>query len=197
VPSYYFEMQGAFPGVGQTVVVQFGPSDLCFTRCEVAELADAQLVLTPFDALSGAGRQGDGARLIFTQGGQPNFVDAALMQEATSNRLVVVPERRREPRRSVDLRVGMTVVGEATPVSGQLRDLSLGGLGAYLSESLPAGLRAVVKISDDQNELVRVVGEVVGMSSLGPTGARNTHMRFVDIPNATRDRLEVVVAATE
>jgi hypothetical protein len=190
-------MLGASLAVGDIVVVQFGPSDAALTRCTVTEVSDNWIVLTPSDALSGSGAEGEPARLFWSRRpGQTTAIDVIVSDGTTASHVVLVPDRRREVRHSLDLRVGITVVGEAVPVRGRLRDLSLGGLRAHLDESLPSGLRGFVRISDYYNELLAVPGEIVGMSSTGPVGVRDTHMRFVDITDSTLERLEALISGT-
>ncbi|MEY2420225.1 MAG: hypothetical protein QOI95_292 [Acidimicrobiaceae bacterium] len=107
-------MSATLPAVGQTVVVRFGPDDVALTRCETTEIVGEQIVLTPVDPLSGAGRQGDGTRLIFKRAGVTKVVDLALADDATSNRLVLVPEQRREERHVIDLSgTDLTGVGDS------------------------------------------------------------------------------------
>jgi hypothetical protein len=186
---------GGFPAVGQTVVVQFGRSDTAFTRCEATEVGDRQITLRPFDRLSGAGMQGDSARLIFTRAGQANFLHAAFAEDAVTHRLVVVLERRSSVRHPMDLLIDVSVASEAPAVKGQLRDLSIGGLRAYVAESLPDGLRIFVSICDDRRELVAVVGEVVTTTTAG-VGATDTHVRFVAPSHFTLKRLQGVLPGT-
>ena len=189
-------MLGVSLAVGQMVVVQFGPSDAALTRCKVTEAGDTRVVLSPSEPLSGPRAVGEPARLFSSRLGQTKVVDVIIADGTTAAQVILVPDRRREARYTVDLRVGITVVGEAIPVAGLLRDLSLGGLRAHLDESLPSGLRGFVRISDYDHELLAVPGEVVGMSSTGPTGLRETHLRFVDLTDAALERLAALISGT-
>ena len=182
--------------VGEVVVVQFGSGDAALTRCTVTAAATASrgVELRPLDPLSGSAKRGDRVRATWVRAGRTHGVDAIVAEDGTPSRLELMAERRRDERVTVDLRVGITIAGEPSPVRGVARDLSIGGLRAELHETLPSGQRGHMRIFGGDDVLIELDAEVVAASSTGSLDPRDLHLRFVDLTDATRVRLAEIIS---
>lgn len=169
------------------VVVQFGPLDMTLTRCEVVSVIETQLELRPIDPPSGSGGHGDPARVVFTRDSRPRFLEAVLADDATPTRILVVLDRRSEPRYGVDYAIDIRIAGEGRALRGRLRNVSFGGLDASVDEPLPPGLRTFVKVADEPFTHVHFVAEVVASEP------KDAHMRFVALPDETRFQIARLV----
>ena len=179
-------MQTTLPANGQVVVVQFGPTDISFTRCEAVDVGAELIGLHPIDPLSGLGRQADLARLVFKRAGRSRALSVFCAEDATEDRLVVAVDRRAHPRQSADFTMDLTIVGEVEPLPAELIDLSMGGLRANVRGKVPVGLKASIKLGDQLGLGLptRLVGEVVGTSN------REVRMQFISLNESTIERLQ-------
>jgi hypothetical protein len=184
-------MRTARPSEGQTVVVQFGPTDISFTRCETTQVEGPQIELRPIDPLSGSGHRGEPARLVFTGAvGRAHHVDAFCAEDITSSRVVVIPDRRTSSRQPANFTLFVAVDDETT-VEAQLLDLSRGGLRAKVADKVPVGETTWVRIVDLRGVSTRFEAAALELSD------GEVRMRFLDVSEFSFKRLERLIAGDD